>query len=106
MDETEPSDPRDQAADLDRMAADARDATWGTGSSPRSKMIGLFSGDFSTKGTIAAQHRELSRRERASHDRVPSGAMHEGGAKYLLLPLLGIAAALLLLVVVLVWLLG
>lgn len=106
MDVTEPSDPRDQAADLDRMAADARDATWGSGHSPRSSMPGLLSGDLGTKGTIAAQHRELSRRERASHSRVPSGAMHEGGARYLLLPMLGIAAGLLLLVVALVWLLG
>ncbi len=100
----EPRNPRD--TDLERHADDARDSTWDDQEVGRHVIPGVVSGDFGPKGRVAAQLRDLSRRERRSYGQVPRGTTHGDGLRYLLLPMLGIAALLILVVVLLGWLLA
>lgn len=99
----EPRNPRD--TDLDQHAEAATDATWENQEVGRHVIPGIVSGDLGPKGRVSAQLRDLSRRERSSYGDVPRGTTHgEGGVRYLLLPMLGIAAFLLLVVAIIVWL--
>ncbi len=99
----EPRNPRD--TDLDQHAKAAKDATWSDQEVGRHVIPGVVSGDVGPKGRVSAQLRELSRREKSSYGDVPRGTTHgEGGFRYLLLPMLGIAAVLLLVVVLIGWL--
>ena len=101
----EPRTPRD--SDLGRHAEDARNSTWDDQEVGRHVIPGVVSGDLGPKGRVSAQLRDLSRRERQSYGEVPRGTTHgDGGLRYLLLPMLGIAALLILVVVLLGWLLA
>lgn len=102
MDE-DPRNPRD--GELEQHAADAAKATWDDQEVGRHVIPGVVSGDLGPKGRVSAQLRDLSRREKQSYGQVPRGTTHgEGGMRYLLLPMLGIAALLLLVVVLIGWL--
>jgi hypothetical protein len=94
---SEPQERRDAAArssELDRMARESADATFGrTGNRP--KVPGVISGDLGPKGTVSAQHRELSRTQRDRLGEVPPGTVARGGGRLVLVPML-VAAALLL----------
>jgi len=96
----------DHAGDLKRMASDAADATWGDQPTGKVRVPGVLSGDLGPKGDVSSQLRDLSRRERATYGEVPHGSVEPGGARLLLLPMLGIAALLVLLVVLAGWLLS
>ena len=99
----EPRNPRE--TELDEHAKAATDATWENQEVGRHVIPGIVSGDLGPKGRVSAQLRDLSRREKSSYGEVPRGTTHgEGGLRYLLLPMLGIAAFLLLVVVFIGWL--
>lgn len=95
-----------RASDLAAMSDAASDATWGEGDAGRNVVPGVLSGDLGPKGRVSAQLRDLSRRERSSYGEVPPGAVQPGGFGLLLLPMLGIALALVALVALVGWLLS
>ncbi|MCW2928970.1 MAG: hypothetical protein JWM86_2938 [Thermoleophilia bacterium] len=104
-----PHERRDAAAragDLQRMSAEADDATYGSTPEGRTIVPGVLSGDVGPKGTVASQLRSLSRRERSSYGEVPPGSVSPGGFWMLLLPMLAVAALLIGVVVLLGWLLS
>ena len=96
----------EHASDLARMAGANADATWGDQPAARSRVPGVLTGDLGPKGEVASQLRDLSRRERATYGEVPHGSVEPGGFGLLLLPMLGIAALLVLVVVLAGWLLA
>lgn len=103
--EPERRDAKAKAQNLEEHAAATTDATWENQEVGRHVIPGIVSGDLGPKGRISAQLRDLSRREKSSYGEVPRGTTHgEGGLRYLLLPMLGIAAVLLLIVALIVWL--
>ena len=105
MDE-QPGHPGD-GDNLERHAEDARNSTWDDQEVGRHVIPGVVSGDVGPKGRVSAQLRELSRREKRAYGQVMRGTTSgEGGAKYLLLPMLGIALLLVLFVVLVGWLLA
>ena len=95
-----------RAGDLDRMASEARDATFGEADTGRVRVPGIISGDLGPKGRIAAQHRELSRSQRDRLGEVPPGTVAPRGGLLVLVPLLLVALALVAVVVLLGWLLA
>ncbi len=97
---------KQRAEDLERMAADAEDATYGETDARRARVPGWLSGDVGPKGKVSAQLREGSRTERATYGEVPRGSVAPGGARLLLIPLIVIALALLAVVALLGWLLS
>ncbi len=95
-----------RAGDLDRMAREARDATFGETDSAKVRVPGVLSGDLGPKGQVSAQHRELSRAQREARGEVPPGTVASGGSLLVLLPMLLIALALAAVVVLIGWLLS
>jgi hypothetical protein len=102
--EPERHDARAKAENLEDHAKATTDATWDDQEVGRHVVPGIVSGDLGPKGRVSAQLRDLSRRERGAYGDVPRGTTHgEGGLRYLLLPMLGIAAALFLAVALMWW---
>lgn len=102
--EPERRDAKAKAENLEEHAAATTDATWDDQEVGRHVIPGIVSGDLGPKGRVSAQLRDLSRREKSSYGEVPRGTTHgEGGLRYLLLPMLGIAAALFLVVALMWW---
>jgi hypothetical protein len=98
-----PRNPRD--TDLDKHAEEVTDATWDDQEVGRHVVPGIVSGDLGPKGRVSAQLRDVSRRERQTYGQVPRGTTHgQGGLRYLLLPMLGMALVLLLVAVLIAWL--
>jgi hypothetical protein len=105
----EPHERRDAAAragDLDAMAGDAADATYGDTDERRARVPGWLSGEVGPKGKVSAQLRENARTERPAHGEVPRGTVSSGGAHLVLLPMLVIAVLLIAVVALVGWLLA
>ncbi|MCW2920418.1 MAG: hypothetical protein JWL76_292 [Thermoleophilia bacterium] len=103
--EPERVDAKAKAENLVEHAAAATDATWADKEVGRHVVPGIVSGDLGPKGRVAAQLRDLSRREKSSYGEVPRGTTHgQGGFRYLLLPMLGLAVVLVLIAVAIGWL--
>jgi hypothetical protein len=102
-------DRRDAAAragDLAKMSEAADDATYGADETGRRIVPGVVSGDVGPKGRVSAQMRSLSRKERATYGEVPRGTVAPGGSLLVLVPMLVIAALIILFVVLVGWLLS
>ncbi|MCW2960700.1 MAG: hypothetical protein JWM90_1087 [Thermoleophilia bacterium] len=97
-------DHADRVADLDALANENRDATWGETRGGSAWVPGIISGDLGVKGKISAQLREQSRRERQERRSVMPGATTPGSARIVLLPMLAIAAGLVAVIALIVWL--
>ncbi len=100
----ERTDAAGQAENLEEHAEAATEATWDDQEVGRHVIPGIVSGDLGPKGRVAAQLRDLSRRERSSYGQVPRGTTHGDGLRILLLPMLGIVVVLLLVVALIGWL--
>lgn len=101
-----PPERRDAAArseELDLLAREAADATWGETGSRRGRVPGVLSGEVGPKGTIGSQLRDLSRAERASGGEVPPGAVDSHGGRLALATMVGLALLLLLVIAVVGW---
>lgn len=98
------SDASSRRGELDRMARQHAEATWGDGTARRSIVPGVVSGDVGPKGRISAGLRSLSRDQQASGDHVPRGTTARGGALLVLLPMLAVAATLFAIVGLVIWL--
>lgn len=97
-------DHADRVADLDALATENQNATWGETRGGSAWVPGVISGDLGVKGKISAQLREQSRRERQARRSVMPGATTPGSAWLVLMPMLFIAAALVAIIVLIVWL--
>jgi hypothetical protein len=100
----DPDEHERQSGELRRLAAANEDATWGDADRSRLRVPGVFSGEVGPKGKVSAQLRSLSRAERGTLGSVPYGTTVPRTGRLVLIPLLLIAAALLALVALLVWL--
>lgn len=86
------------------MAREHAEATWGDGRRRRSIVPGILSGDLGPKGRISSRLRSVSRAQHAGRDEVPRGTTSPGGALLVLLPMLAVAATLLAIVGLVIWL--
>lgn len=102
--EPERRDAKAKAENLDAIAGANEQATWENQEIGRHVIPGIVSGDLGPKGRVSAQLRDLARREKSSYGEVPRGTTYgDGGFRFVLLPMLGIAVVCLMVVALMWW---